>query len=181
VMLASFGFYNQGEIGNLLQRLSDLGFFSYVLPFLIIFAIVFGILQAINLFKDNRAVNAIIALSVGLLSLQFDFVPVFFSEVFPRLGVGLAVILVIIILIGLFLPKAEWVYYVLFAIGAITAIVVLLNTSGYLGWGAGYWLYDNWLVLTLIAFAILVVVLLTVPKKEGNNIQPQKWLKNLFD
>ena len=94
VMLASHGFfgggYYGGSIGNVLAYWEQAGFFSYVLPFLLIFALVYGILTRTQIFKDNRAVNGILALTVGLLALQFDFVPVFFSEIFPRLGVALA-------------------------------------------------------------------------------------------
>jgi len=63
--LQPFGFSGGGNFGNILNRLGDLGFFDYLLPFLIIFAMVFGILTRIEIFKDNKAVNGIIALSVG--------------------------------------------------------------------------------------------------------------------
>ena len=37
-----------------------------------------------------------IALAVAFMSLQFDVVSMFFSELFPRFGVGLSIILVIL-------------------------------------------------------------------------------------
>ena len=83
------------------------GFFTYLLPFLLIFALVFGILTQIKLFKDSKSINGIIALVVGLLALQFPMVPQFFSEIFPRLGIGLSIILVIMILLGLFLNSEK--------------------------------------------------------------------------
>jgi len=51
--LQSHGFYG-GSFGNLLLKLEGLGFFDYVLPFLIIFAMVFGILTRIKIFEDNK-------------------------------------------------------------------------------------------------------------------------------
>ena len=147
------GFYG-GTIGNLLAYWEQVGFFSYVLPFLLIFALVYGILTRTQIFKDNRAVNGILALTVGLLSLQFDFVPIFFSEIFPRLGVALSIILVILILLGLFMdPDKSWPGYFMFGIATIIIIVVLVQTAGYLGWYAGYFWYDNW---PLILFLIVV-------------------------
>src|SRR3989338_10579622 len=99
------GFYG-GSIGNMLLSWEQAGFFSYVLPFLLIFAIVFGILTKIKLFgAENKGLNAVVAIVVGLLSLQFSFVPIFFSEIFPRMGIGLSVILAVFILVGLFLPS----------------------------------------------------------------------------
>ena len=104
-----------GDIGSILAYWDSIGFFSYVLPFLLIFALVFGILTRSQIFKDNKGINAILSLTVGLLSLQFQFVPYFFGEIFSRLGVGLAVILSALILVGLFLPS---------------------DKNKYVGWGA---------------------------------------------
>ena len=68
-------------ITNIFAYWEQIGVFSYILPFLMIFALVFGILMRMGIFKENKAVSAIVALAVGLLSLQFDFVPRFFSEI----------------------------------------------------------------------------------------------------
>ena len=109
MFLASFGGFYGGTFGNLLAQWEQLGVFSYVLPFLLIFALIFGILQRVDVFKGNKGINAIIALSVSLMSLQFNLVPIFQAEIFPKLGVGLSVILAVIILKGLFLePKYTW-------------------------------------------------------------------------
>jgi hypothetical protein len=95
IFLASYSYFEGGAIGNMLYQWEQAGFFSYVLPFLLIFALIFGILSRLRIFtrkeegKPNNAINAILAFVVALMSLQFDFVPQFFSEVFPRLGVGL--------------------------------------------------------------------------------------------
>jgi len=95
--LQTSGYYG-GTFGGVLSYMEQAGFFAYILPFLLIFALVFGILTKTQIFKNNKAINGIIALVVGLLSLQFDFVPIFFSEIFPRMGVGLAIILALLIL-----------------------------------------------------------------------------------
>ncbi|MFQ5531223.1 MAG: hypothetical protein ACE5ES_01265, partial [Candidatus Nanoarchaeia archaeon] len=99
-------FFGGGTIGDLLSVWQQQGFFSYLLPFLLIFALVFGILEQAKLFKENKAINGIIALVVGLMALQLDFVPIFFSEIFPRLGVGLSFILVLLILAGMFVDTS---------------------------------------------------------------------------
>jgi len=120
IFLQPYGFYG-GNIGNILSNLQQLGFFSYLLPFLIIFAVVFGILSKVRIFGDNKSIDAIISLAVGLMALQFGIVSSFFAELFPRLGVGLSVILVILILTGLFKDGNDdkWMNYVLLAVGLI--------------------------------------------------------------
>ncbi len=172
VFMAWSGFYG-GAIGNMLARWEEIGVFSYVLPFLIIFALIFAILNQIKLFEKNKAVNTIIALAVGFMALQFDFVPRFFSEVFPRLGIGLAIILIIIILIGMFMDtKNTGLMITLMAVGGIIAVVVLITTAGSLGFSSGYWWEENWgTILGVIVVLVLVgMVIFSGEKKEKSPI-----------
>jgi len=165
-LLASYGFYG-GEVGNFLSYLEQAGVFSYVLPFLLIFAIVFGILMRIQIFKDNKGLNAIIALVIGLMSLQFDFVPLFFSEIFPRVGVALSIILALLVLTGLFLdPKNKIVSYGLLITGVIIFLVVLIKSSGYLGWYSGYWWYAH--SSEIIVIGVILVIIFAIINSFSN-------------
>ena len=163
MFLQTFGFFRGGALGNLLAQWEALGVFSYAIPFLLIFALVFGILTQLRLFKDNTTINAIIALSVGLMALQFDFVPRFFAEIFPRLGVGIIIILIIMILTGLFMnPEDKWQMYIMWAVSVIVVIVILLQTAGTVGWfGFLPWLGFNWpAVLAVVAFLVILAIVI---------------------
>jgi len=102
------GFFdNIGGATNITEVLNiwnDIGVFSYVIPFLLIFSIIFAILQKSHILSDeknpNKAILAIISVSAGLLSLQFDFVSEFFAVIFPRFGIGISILLVAVIFIG---------------------------------------------------------------------------------
>ena len=159
--LQSFGFFRGGAIGDLLAQWEALGFFSYVIPFLLIFSVIFGILTQIKLFRDNKSINAIIALSVGLMSLQFDFVPRFFTEIFPRLGIGLIILLIVIILTGLFSnPEDKWQMYLMWAVSVIIVIVILVQTAGVVGFYSFLpWIGYNWpAVFGVIAFIVIIAI-----------------------
>ncbi len=155
-------------IANVLNYWEQAGFFSYLIPFLLIFALVFGLLIKIQIFKENRAVNAIIAFAVGLMALQFDFVPRFFSEIFPRLGVGLAIILILLILAGIFIdPDKPGLMYFFLGLGVIIAIVIVVQTAGALGWTVGFWLQENWLsLLGVLVFLVLLGAIIIGPRKK---------------
>ena len=159
--LQSFDFFRGGAIGDLLAQWEALGFFSYVIPFLLIFSVIFGILTQVKLFRDNKSINAIIALSVGLMSLQFDFVPRFFSEIFPRLGIGLIIILILIIMTGLFSnPEDKWQMYLMWAGSVIIVIVILVQTAGVVGFHSFLpWLGFNWpAVFGVILFIVIIAI-----------------------
>ena len=157
-MLASYGFFQGGTIGNLLAQWEQAGVFSYILPFLLIFALVFGILSKTKIFTE-KSVNAVIALAVSLMSLQFPIVSQFFAEIFPRLGIGLSIILLLLILTGLFIdPTKKGIWYTFFGIGALIAIIVIANSVTAVGWLSsswfGYGLTDN---LGMIIAGVLLI------------------------
>lgn len=171
IALASYGFY-EGAFGNVISRWEQMGVFSYALPFLLIFAVVFGILSSLKIFKE-KSVNAIIALAVGLMSLQFEFVPIFFSEIFPRFGVGMGLLLVAIILLGLFFPDKPWVTYVFFTIGAIIFIVILIKTFGVLGWtlSENTYFYEWQDLIPWIVLAVLLIIVIAASSKGDDSAE----------
>jgi hypothetical protein len=154
-----------GAFAQLFDLFAEIGVFQYILPFLVIFALVYGVLARTNIFKDNNAVNGIIALAVGLLALQFDMVPIFFSQVFPKLGIGLAVLLVVLIILGLFMPQQKWVVYVLFGIAALTLIVVLAGSFDYSPSAGPYSQYIPLVIAGVILIVIVAVFLAMMSPK----------------
>jgi len=165
------------DITSVLNQWNTIGVFSYVLPFLLIFAVTYGILSKIKVFEDNNAVNAIIAVAVGLLALQLDFVSTFFMEIFPRFGMGLAVLLVFVILFGFFLndqtDKQKWKDYAW--IGIVIAVAVILWSVSAWQWGGdnfgiGYWLETNF--WALVIGVLIVVAIYFITKKSATPGKP---------
>jgi peptidoglycan/LPS O-acetylase OafA/YrhL len=158
-------------------RWEEIGFFSYLLPFLLIFALVFGILTKVKLFKENKAVNGIIALVVALMAVQFQMVPAFFSQIFPRMGIALAIILGLFILIGLFIdPDHPAMTWILFGIGTIIFIVVIVQSAGALGWSTGTWWQDNWVtVIGVVVVVALVVAVIAGSSGKGAPAPKSVW------
>ena len=172
ISLASYSYFEGGHIGNMLSQLEQLGFFSYLLPFLLIFAVIFGILTQTKLFAENKSINPIIAFVVALMALQFDLVPRFFAEIFPKVGVGLSILLVMIILLGLFAPNRSWMTYVFFGIGAIIFIVIIVKSTAIAGfWEGGGWVWDEYKVL-IITGIVLLIFIATILSASNPSPQP---------
>ena len=174
MVIANFGglFLQFGSIIDVLFQLENLGFFAFVLPFLLVFAIIYGILQAVHIFGDNKAVHIIIGVVLGLMSIRLPFFADFLTEVTPRLGVGLTILLVLLILVGLFTPKKSTsaILWILFAVGAIIAIVVIVQTSnvlGYLGIGAFSSEIIGWIVMIAVLIGVIVAVVAGKGEREG--------------
>ncbi len=169
-VLASYGFFKGGELGNVLAQWQAAGVFSYALPFLLLFALTFGLLCRINLFstrgeggvdKPNKSINGIIALAVSLMALQFDFVSLFFAEIFPNFGIALAIILVILIIGGLFMPLGTKGFsWGLIAVVFVIIGIVIFSSLDSFGYNAGYWFRNN--LGSLLPWVILIGLIVAV-------------------
>ncbi len=158
-------------ITDVLNQWAELGVFAYVLPFLMIFAVIYGILSKTKILGGNKGVDATISLAIGLLALQFDYVPNFFASIFPYTGIGLAVLLVALILAGMFIQEEEAFKWIYFGLGAIIFIAVLLTSLsdfrwwGGLGWGWG----ESWpaILAAIVVLGLIALVIWGGGKQEG--------------
>lgn len=175
--LASYGFFGGGEISTLLMQFEQMGVFSYLLPFLIIFALVFGLISQMKLFHENRAIPPIIALAVSLMALQFDLVPAFFAEVFPRLGIGLVILLVLLILIGLVSPKDAGSIYLVYGVMIVVAVYILIDVAEAMNSPLANLWYEwrGYIILIAVILTVLgIVVSLSKPKNEKTTFEEVK-------
>lgn len=150
--------------GDLLGQMEAMGVFEYILPFLLIFAIVYAIMSFVKIFKDNKAVNVIISLAVALMALQFNLVSYFFADIFPRLGVALSIILVLLILGGIFIDWSnkgvKWFAFVVVLVAIIAVVWGPLRNIGFLGGLNFYFLGGN--ITGLIAVVVVVGLIIWV-------------------
>jgi hypothetical protein len=176
----AYASYSGGFIGNLIARWEQAGVFQFLLPFLFMFALVYGILVKTKIFKDNNAVNVIISLVVGLMALQFNVLSTFFVEIFPRLGIGLSIILAVLVIVGLFIdPKNKgWMNgLAIFSIGIVLVVIVTSFTNwpfGYSMWFQEYWRGENianWIAgLAFVGILIWIIVSGSGKKKDNRSL-----------
>lgn len=193
ITLASYGSFGSGAIGNLFAQWEAAGIFDYMLPFLLIFALVFGLLMKLNIFTSGsganktpmKGINAIIALAVALMAMQFNVASVFFSEIFPRFGIALSIILIVLILGGIFIPtnkKSNWFMVTLIIIVFGIIILVVYNSFNALGYGLGgsfsYFWRQYWPILI---FAIIIVaIILSTSKKDAERPRVSNMLSKML-
>jgi hypothetical protein len=147
---------------NLLYLWQKWGVYDVLLPFLFIFAVVFGILTWINLFGKNKPVCVIISLVIGLMAIRVDYVSRFFSEIFPRVGVGLAVLLALVILAGMFIVNDEKRYWA-WGISAVGFIVWVISVGASFqdfgfGWGGNIEEYAGMIIGAVVVIGVIIAV-----------------------
>jgi hypothetical protein len=164
------------DIRSILYQWQAEGIFDFVLPFLLIFAFTFGILEKTKILGDkNKGINVIIAVAVGFLILQTEVVPQFFRELFPQLGVALAIIFSLLILIYLFLDSDQskrtgWDAG-LAAVGAVIGFIIVMRAIGNTAFGSGFsFSWDQW--IGYIVGAVLLVGVIIAVANSGDKSRP---------
>ena len=175
-------------ITDVLNLWNEMGVFSYVIPGLLIFAVVYAILEKTKLLSGddgngkavhNRPVLAIVSAAVALLSLQLDLVSEFYALIFPKFGIGIALFLVLIIFLGFFYTPNNnkefpgsmtwigWVIGIGVAIWALGSWETWLGYGGFGGRGFGGFFEDYfWAIVILL---VVVGAIAGVSKGQGNS------------
>jgi len=159
------------DITALLYQWESYGIFDYLLPLLLIFAVVFGLLTSSNFITKERKINLFIALAIAFLSLRFGFVE-FLAQVFPRLGVGIAVILVVVILTAAFIPKEHMGGWLIafYTLGAIIAIIVIYNAFDQLNWFGSFRFWNDYTGTIIAVIAVIgIIIALSTASSESKS------------
>jgi hypothetical protein len=113
------------------------GFFmDLILPFLLVFSVVFAILKKTEILgKGKRQVDALVSLTIGLIVVAFGNYVNVITNLSAFLGVGVVVILVFMILTGAFYEPGKLKIDDKVKTGAmwLVAVVVVLATLYYTG------------------------------------------------
>ena len=181
---------------DLLYIANQIGFLQFYLPFVLTFAVFYGILQKIDIFK-SRNINLIIALALAFFVIGYtpvgttlaDFLSQFFTQVslylFTILGLGMILFLLAAIT-GHDMESVSKLKYILPIVVLIAAILVLgafvnsgglnlfpgLNTNGY-----GLGLSDQDIViLIIVALTVILIYWLTKEDKPKNDKKGQQFV-----
>lgn len=179
------------------QRLEALGLTDVLLPFILIFSVVFAILSAVNILKQ-RNINIIVALSIALLVVVphvtgsypagSDVVEIINSSIPNVMAVVIAVVMMMI-LIGVFgvrFKLKESPLGGIIAIAALIGIILIFGSSA--GWfgrsgsfsGIFSFLNDSdtvMVILVLLIFGLIVAFITHEPPDPNNKFDPGEFLK----
>ena len=149
------------DLQTLIGYWQDFGVFSVALPFLLIFTVVFAVLQNARIFGDDKRVHAIIALVVGLISVTNEFIMAKINSFLPNVSLLIVIILMFLLLVGalsgsLASISAKWAMGIagVFVLWALIADFVGPNI-GLSRWWYGF---SNEAKATAIFIAIIVAV-----------------------
>jgi len=144
--------------------------FNIVLPFVLIFTIVFAVLQSTKILGGKKNIDTVISLVFGFFLIRNQTIIKTINNFLPNISLLIVVILMILLVIGIFVGSYEWSQGVK-GLAAVLAVIVVLWILG-----ASYWssfgipnIFAGLSSETqgiLIFLAILVVIIFFVTREE---------------
>ncbi|HLC99106.1 MAG TPA: hypothetical protein VJC00_03810 [Candidatus Nanoarchaeia archaeon] len=186
-----------GYFDNAIIWLDQIGVADVIVPFFLVFAIVFGVLQKTKILGDPREkknLNVIIALLLGLAVVfphvtgkypsQYDVVEIM-NMALPQVSLVIVAVIMVLLLIGLFGGEANWVtgpFAGLIALLAFVLVVYIFGAAANI-WGYAWWL--DWLrdpdtqalIIVLLVFGLITYFIVREPEKSHG----EGMLKNISD
>jgi len=158
---------------DLYAQWENSGVFDFLLPVLLIFSVIFGILTSSKVLGTNRGINAVIAGTAALMAMRLQIVADFFGLLLPGLGIGIAVLVVVLIMAGLFMSQGnirEWVPTFFWG-GLVIGLIIVIAVLNSFAWFGSVWWQMNW--VSIIWIVVLIFILLPF-FREGPSIQNKK-------
>ncbi len=96
------------KLQGTIEFLKDFGLFDVILPFLLVFAVVFAILEKTSILgKDKKNLNSIVALVLGLLAIAANKVVTALTSALPNVVLLIVISVSFLLMIGIFLKEGE--------------------------------------------------------------------------
>lgn len=170
IYAAGVGFF---DFRTLLEQWASIGFFDVLLPFLIIFTVVFAILHKSKVLGDMQGINALIACIIAFFVVGNSYVTALFLPIFSQAGLALAILVAVMIIIGLFL-KAEETPFGLKLFASMLGMGLFLWLLGRMSETWGIWLFPQdffvtnayWIIPISIFVLVIIAVVATTKKEE---------------
>ena len=153
----------------LIQILESWGIADVLLPFLLIFTIMFAVLQKTRILGDRKNFNVIIALIIGLSVViphvvggyppEADVVDLI-NVILPQISLVAIAFLMLLLLVGIFQPA--WVSKSIAGVFALVSVVaVIVIFGGALEWWESGWIYyfgeeTISLIVAILVFGIII-------------------------
>lgn len=144
-------------------------FMEIVLPFLLVFTIIFAILQKTKILGEGKArIDAITSLVIAVIVVAYGYATKIITTLMPFLAVSAIIILVFMILYGFVVGKDKFEMNkglkITFGIGiGIALIMAVLVATGYwpvlVGWFTGQ---NSSAIITNVVFVVIIIAAIAI-------------------
>ncbi len=173
------------DLRLIIQQWESIGVFEIILPMLLVFALVFAILQRTKALSGRKGIDAIVAMVISLFAILNPAVSQMFRFVFEKTTIAIVILVACILLIGIVMPKKQgWWKFMSGFIGLGMFMWVLVQIANYyeMSFGVATILSDRWFAENLswiIALVFIAMFAIIVISSGSKNDQPKANLKEI--
>jgi hypothetical protein len=176
----TYGYYGWGWTGfrDIIYSWQQIGVFDVILPLLLVFAVVYSILDKIKALGENKAINVIVALILAFFAVSNIYISNFFMYLFSYTGIAIAILLAAIVLLGLFAQEKQKAWPWIFGFGGFALFVWVLSRAitdygiTFFGQDFGWWITNNiyWILPILFVVGAIIAVVFASGKSNEKSI-----------
>jgi len=125
------------DFRSIILQWQAIGLFDIILPFLLVFAVVYAVLERSKLLGSNKGVYAVIAIAIAFFSISNPYTNQIFQVLFSNASIGLLFVLVFMVFLAFFVidpAKEQWWRVVGGIFASIVFIWLLSRTFAYTGY-----------------------------------------------
>jgi hypothetical protein len=174
----------ESALGAGIEMLRSMGFFDILLPFLLVFAIVYGVLERTKLFGEKRHdINAVIALVVGLMVAVTTFVVNVLTGFLPLVGLLAVIIVMFLMLVSMFFGETseiwanKWFRWIALIVVVVIFAIILIDLLGFTDFfmqastaaGVAGINIAEWIALIVIVAIIVLIVWMSKAPSSGSS------------
>lgn len=166
------GFGQVFDFRYVIQQWMNVGVFDVLLPMVLIFAIIYAVLQKSKILGEHQGINAIVALVIAFLTIGNPYVTNAIVPLFSNIGLGILIIVGILLMVGL-VVKEEWAWGKIgICVVAVVAIWSLSRAADFYEqfYGGGifgmlpltreWWLMNSYWIIPLVLIGVLIAVVI---------------------
>lgn len=186
------------ELKNVFYYLQTAGLLDILIPFVLIFTVLFSVVKLVHIFEDNNRAQIVISLAITLLVIvphitgsvppQYDVVQIINNSL-PAVVLIIFILLTAMILLGFLKGKkvefGELATGILALAAIVTVIIIYARAAGYYAGNLPYWLqwlddpYLGALIVVILMFALITWYIVKPSDDEGFGTKIENFFNRL--
>ncbi len=90
-----------GIFGTLVQNLNEMGFYGFILPWLVVFAIFYGILQKSKVLGGDKRIDGVVSLAIAFFITAYTGIGTYFVTLFGSASMIISAILIAVLFLAM--------------------------------------------------------------------------------
>lgn len=170
------------DFRTVIAQWANVGVFDVLLPLLLVFTLIYAILEKSKILGGYRSIDAVVSLIISLFVIANPYVTELFIPIFSKAGLAIIILVAMLIIVGLFMTGEETgkTFKTIGAIGGIGLFIWLLMAMSdyYPGFQwyffSQYWWMGNasWFIPLMFGVIFIIVIIATTGKKGGHKEMP---------